>query len=150
MLRIQFSRSRLLLGTVAFCAAAVVGGLTVANAADDKADVPSAKFDIPTGVTKDGRTYGSELDSLHGKPAPDLVAVVGDHGKLGYVDAKSLATIGDSDSDAARAKSNALKADGKLSLPVYATDGVTQIDTFTNGARPRFSVKYNDDEASLN
>lgn len=82
-------------------------------------DQPS--YHGPRGTTEDGRSYGSSLDP-DGRQL-DLVAVVGDHGKAGFVDRAELEGWEPS------------KLCETQRLPVYATDGETQLDTFTSGGR---------------
>lgn len=89
-------------------------------------------------TTPDGRTYGgvpSGTDFLD-RGAPDLIAVLGDHGRQGYVSKELLAApfndVPTSPEDAL-ADQLARKRNPAV-LPVYAADGKTQIDTFTMGS----------------
>ena len=89
----------------------------------------------PAGTTKDGRTYGPLLPEgkTAGEVVPDLVSVVGDHGIEGYAD--SAVVLGDDKngpaSPAEALAQQASKASSPVVTPVFAKDGVTQIDTFT-------------------
>lgn len=74
--------------------------------------------DYPTNAA--GQTYGSAVDS---SPRPDLLAAVGDCGRTGYIVRDRLEEpppwVPGAGSTAPR------------STPVFESDGVTQIDTFT-------------------
>lgn len=103
---------------------------------------PPTKTSVPSGKTQDGRSFGpalvptgpdgGEFSAESDKDQPDLIAVQGDNGRKGYVVFKDLMWEPEINSpeDAARYM-EARKQDGPRVLPVYAEDGVTQIDSFT-------------------
>jgi hypothetical protein len=75
-----------------------------------------------------GQTYGSDAGARGPEESPDLVAVVGDCNRVGYVLSADL------DGPRPRTPSEAasLSADPRPRvLPVYQQDGTTQVDTFT-------------------
>lgn len=122
--------------SVGFTLAAIAGGVASATGSNDQ---PSKKFGIEVGATKDGRSYGSIFDAEEGGPVYDLVSVIGIEGRRGYVDRKayealkaSYFAVG-SPSDAVAGRQRSRLAAGDLSLPVFETDGVTQIDTYVLG-----------------
>jgi hypothetical protein len=131
---------------VASCAVAFIvfsGAVTVGMAhsqnqsANDSDSTPTSTGEVSSGLTKDGRTYGPLLtskDGLHEK-VPDLVSIEGDNGELGYAD--SDAVFGE-DQPAPSSPEQALllqaaQAKHPTVVPVFSSDGVTQIDTFTIG-----------------
>ncbi len=134
--------------TIAGVAAAVIGllstslllGHLTAEAAPPDTSVSNLKLepqDAPTWARSNfpqnsaGQTYGSAADAQALADGPDLVAVVGDSGVLGFVYNEELngshfttlaeALTWEADRDA-----------GKLvTLKVYDLDGQTVVDTFT-------------------
>jgi hypothetical protein len=147
-------KTKIVVATVAFVVAAT-GGAVAANAANQpsatnytpagKGELPSTKFKVPVGKTADGRTYGSGLDKFYGRAAYDLISVTSDSGKLGFVDRKAFETIGDDvPPDEAAAFRRKVDA-GEVKLPVFDTDGKTQIDTFTIGASKMAGLKRLED-----
>lgn len=88
--------------------------------------------EVECGVNANGQTYGI-LDEY----TPDLIAVVGDNGKGGYVYASDFFTPLASCPEEAVAQQKARDkaiADGTYvpkSINVYKSDGETVIDTFT-------------------
>lgn len=96
---------------------------------------------MPSGVTKDGRTFGplAQGDSVDDGDIPDLVAVIGDRGIHGY--AESAVVLG-GDSGGPSSPEEALRMqaarakNGPVRVPVFAKDGVTQIDVFTLSQGP--------------
>lgn len=132
------------LGGAVFGIAAIAGGITTAMASDDR-PLTSEKYSIEVGTTKDGRTYGSMFDAEEGGPTYDLVSVIGINGKQGYVDRKDYENLkasvfaSGSPGDTSAAKETATKlAAGDLSLPVYAPDGVTEVDKYVLGKAKGF------------
>lgn len=116
-------------------AASVALGLTMAQA--DSPKLPSEQDGMPTGITADGRTYGSELDAQYGAPLPDLIGVIGDTGVKGYIDQKAEAKVWDEiDRLGPGEVSGTSRAvlGGEIKLPVYDTDGSTVIDHYTLGS----------------
>lgn len=98
---------------------------------------------IPTAVNASGMTYGVlrpevAVASINGQAVsreelPDLILVVGDAGHEGYVyrsvlvpDPKSLPKSPSEAVAFTQAQARAAKT-----FPVYESDGLTQIDTFT-------------------
>jgi hypothetical protein len=90
-------------------------------------------------VNSSGQTFGVvspdglEAFLADGEGLPDLILVVGDAGKEGYVERAVLVpdqeTLPDSPKDAV---AYTLEQQRTIStFPVYASDGVTQVDTFT-------------------
>lgn len=79
--------------------------------------VPSGP-DYPTNAA--GQTYGSARDNSQ---QPDLVAAVGDCGRTGYIERDAFAEQPPWEPGAG--------APGLRSTPVYESDGLTRIDTFT-------------------
>lgn len=86
-------------------------------------------------VNENGETYGNCLDIMYAEDMPDLMAAVGDNGKKGYIRKT------DSDGDVSECstpeetvkKIDELRANGSRVINLYASDGVTVIDTFTIG-----------------
>lgn len=87
-------------------------------------------------INKNGESYGTSLDSPDGRD-PDLVAVLGDNGIVGY--ARSTDLDGEKPSspeEAIRMQEEREKAGNPpIVVNVYKSDGVTVIDTFTIGDR---------------
>lgn len=87
----------------------------------DTSSVPRGP-DYPTNPS--GLTYGAAGGE---RPEPDLIAVVGDCGHPGYVFGEEL-----EDPEPWSAEAG-LDPDVSRTLPVFTSDGVTQVDTFTLG-----------------
>lgn len=103
----------------------------VSAAPEGVPDHQMAYRDFPTNSR--GLTYGSDARAASLRDAPDLVAVVGDHGSLGFVYAKDLYAV-----DAmvrtpedAIAYERRLKEVGPPTFDVYDVEGVKVVDTFT-------------------
>jgi hypothetical protein len=79
--------------------------------------------DYPTNAS--GQTYGAMADGDY--PDPDLIAVSGNCDLSGYVTREEL------DDPAPWEPEAGLAAAASRTIPVYESDGVTQIDTFTIG-----------------
>ncbi len=81
-----------------------------------------------------GQSFGkAPIDEAANESAPifpDLVAVVGDDGKEGYVRSADLEGDGHEPATPEDAIAMQAKAHDRV-LPVYESDGTTQIDTFT-------------------
>lgn len=106
--------------------AAVASTASSSNRNPDSYSAQSEKWGVPHGVTADGRTYGTspaggDDSRIFLTEYPDLIQVIGDHGKTGYVDSKMLFGWEPN------------KQCESQVLPVYAQDGRTRIDTFTSG-----------------
>lgn len=82
---------------------------------DSERSAPQSSIDsiVEAGVNAQGQSYGSAEGAEDASDIPDLVAVYMTDGEIGYVIHDDL-----------------LAADSGVSLPVYKTDGVTQIGTF--------------------
>lgn len=74
--------------------------------------------DYPTNAA--GQTYGSAIDN---SPQPDLIGAIGDCGRTGYIARDRFAEFPPWIPGAGSSQPQ--------SVPVYESDGVTQIDTFT-------------------
>ncbi|WP_298132820.1 hypothetical protein [Micropruina sp.] len=128
--------------------AAVSGGFAgvlAASASPLPGDSSQKAEVIPSGVTEAGLSYGpvpmpsGDDDTVPDSLTPDLVSVMGDNGVLGY--AESSLVFGDAwqaanpkDAVAQEAAREAARTAGdsvQHVIPVYAEDGMTQIDTFT-------------------
>ena len=76
-------------------------------------------------VNENGQTYGSALSN---NPPPDLIATIGDSGVEGYVYYDEMfPTITAKTPEEAQEELNSFPQ----KIPVYKSDGITQIDTFT-------------------
>ncbi len=108
-------------------------GLT---AAPGVATTPMPDPTYPT--NGDGLTYGSAAQANAPDAEPDLIAVVADNGKEGYVlkhdldeaDGTAAAATFTSPDQALAWQANRLKQ-GSVDVPVYLADGTTQIGMFT-------------------
>lgn len=84
-------------------------------------------------VNANGQTYGTSGDANYPEDYPDLIAVIGDSGKQGYVYREDF--LG----DLAASPEEAVEIENTIrngtyvprSVKVYDSDGVTVIDTFT-------------------
>ncbi|MBR3971042.1 MAG: hypothetical protein IKJ87_08195 [Ruminococcus sp.] len=83
-------------------------------------------------VNENGQTYGSNPDATSLEELPDLVAVLGDNGNEGYIYAADFwsAVLSSPEEALAMQESYAPRV-----FDVYESDGVTVIDTFTEGDR---------------
>lgn len=101
--------------------------------------IPASEAALPEGtwpITADGRTYGT-ADATDGnllpvRDLPDLVAVVGNHGRHGYADSDILTGPGPAPSNPHEALEEQEDSRGQ-DVPVYGIDG-QMIDTFTLAA----------------
>ena len=84
-------------------------------------------------VNENGQTYGTDIDSPYIEDLPDLMAVIGDHGKQGYVYRDELIGAPPSSPEEAVEQQKALENETYTPkvYNVYEADGVTIIDTFT-------------------
>jgi len=80
-----------------------------------------------------GETYGSAQYAQPGQE-PDLILVVGDQGRTGYVTAEDFAGPEVSNPEEASRYMESDYARNGVVVPVYAADGTTQIDVFTISA----------------
>jgi len=101
------------------------------SSANPSEALPSEQFQIPTGVTADGRTFGSGADALHGGKQYDLVAVEGDSGIVGFADRKAADALLDQVPPSQTAELQRDLEAGNLKVDVYEQDGVTVVDTLT-------------------
>ncbi len=74
-----------------------------------------------------GLTYGSDYWAATPDECPDLINVIGIHGKVGYVYNNDLTPVINSPTEAIK---YALATPSKEMIPVYKSDGKTVIDTF--------------------
>ncbi len=100
---------------------------------DTEMKKPVEHSDVDYDVNESGQTYGSGLYANYISDLPDLIAVVGDSGRNGYVYAEDF--IGDEPSSPEEAvRLMEAKKNGTYKAPVltvYDSDGKTVIDTFT-------------------
>jgi hypothetical protein len=104
---------------------------TSANASWTLRAVYVNRVTTPWGTNATGQTYG--VQNQNG--TPDLIAVVTDEGKSGYVNAAELNCAGGGD---VKSPTQALAWDKvsenrDISIPVYTSDGTTVIGTFIIG-----------------
>ena len=129
---IRRSSKWLSVAAVGFAASAVLG-YSVVSAGTATADANRQPQEAPSGVTKDGRTWGPWSDDPEAS-VPDLVRIRGDHGTIGYADAdlvvNGTAHEGRTPEENLRLQEER-KNDPPMTIPIYAEDGVTQVDTFT-------------------
>lgn len=128
-------------GTLTFFAFAGAG-FAVANAGDENEDPQTQtirrqgiEWTIERGKTADGRSFGSENDPQYGYPMPDLVLTQATNGKVGYTSVEETEeALGELDA--------AKSAEGAMTIPVYAKDGVTVIGEYAIGLadNPDFKV----------
>lgn len=85
----------------------------------------------PSAITTNeaGQTIGSGEGAQSENDLPDLVSAIGENGTNGYVKKADLLAGVPSSPEQASAKRTA----GSRSVPLYAANGVTQLDTFTIG-----------------
>lgn len=97
---------------------------TAPDAPCDKQDPQPPSEPVPSGpdypTNASGQTYGSARDNSR---QPDLVAAVGDCGRTGYIERDAFEEQPPWEPGAG--------APGLRSTPVYESDGLTRIDTFT-------------------
>ncbi|MBO5319823.1 MAG: hypothetical protein J6B01_08490 [Ruminococcus sp.] len=103
----------------------------------DGVEIKHTDFNYP--VNKNGQTYGSCADAVYIEDHPDLVSVVGNDGKVGYIYKEDM--LGEDPScpeEAVKMMEERKKAEENGTYTpkvcnVYASDGETIIDTFTIG-----------------
>lgn len=83
----------------------------------------------PLAKNEAGLTYGSSLGRGTPEAAPDLVEVIGNDGKTGYVHKEHL--FPELPESPAEALALSARSSGEFTVPVFESDGTTQIDTFT-------------------
>lgn len=97
---------------------------TAPDAPCDKQDPQPPSEPVPSGpdypTNASGQTYGSARDNSR---QPDLVAAIGDCGRTGYIERDAFGEQPPWEPGAG--------APGPRSTPVYESDGLTRIDTFT-------------------
>ena len=95
-------------------------------------------------VNENGQTYGTDIDSPYVEDLPDLMAVIGDHGKQGYVYRDEF--LGDPPSSPEEAVEIQKSIENGTYIPkvynVYESDGVTIIDTFTETVPDEYKHLY--------
>lgn len=95
-------------------------------------------------VNENGQTYGTDIDSPYVEDLPDLMAVIGDHGKQGYVYRDEF--LGDPPSNPEEAVEIQKSIENGTYIPkvynVYESDGVTIIDTFTETVPDEYKHLY--------
>lgn len=111
-------------------------GAGVAFAATQN-DLGGSGVQAPAGTTPDGRSFGGFPDSEDAafEDLPELVAVVGDHGIKGYADKRPLFGEGAEppSPDSKEWDDYVIENAKPIVVPVFASDGVTKVDTFTIG-----------------
>ena len=91
-------------------------------------------------VNENGQTYGVCVDSVYIEDSPDLQPAIGDNGIRGYVYTEDLIHKGAAKNPEEAVAMMEAKANGTyvpVVMNVYESDGVTVIDTFTEGSRSR-------------
>lgn len=122
-----------LLAGLSITAAAVVASIADGSYSDPglTKEIAHNKPDYET--NNDGKTFGSSADVMYVEDLPDLIAVVGDNGKEGFVYADEF--IGDVPSSLDEIKLIRESMRNGTYVPkvynVYESDGKTIIDTFT-------------------
>ena len=95
-------------------------------------------------VNENGQTYGTDIDSPYVEDLPDLMAVIGDHGKQGYVYRDEL--LGDPPSSPEEAVEIQKSIENGTYIPkvlnVYESDGETIIDTITEQIPDEYKNLY--------
>jgi len=93
--------------------------------------VTSSDEAIKYATTPDGRTYGNlpTTDDFSNSDIPDLIGVMGDNGHYGYITKEDFngGPPPKSPQDALSQQENAKS----VTVPVYDSDGITVIDSFT-------------------
>ncbi len=88
-------------------------------------------------INESGQTYGSTPDSVYLEDYPDLIAVIGDNGRQGYIYKEDF--IGNPPDSPEEAEKIAEAQHNGTYVPktvnVYDSDGKTVIDTFTENLR---------------
>lgn len=115
--------------------AVAIGGVAIAKGSDStstQAAVQSATTDWP--VNERGQTYGSEVKAQSEADVPDLVSVVATNGKHGYCLNSQLNATPEPPKTAeeAEAMMRAVLCEVTV-IPVYESDGTTQIGVFEVG-----------------
>jgi len=115
------------MGVVALAAVLFVGYSAVAA----QADLPPAPTGAPTiwPQNASGMTYGSGADAKSLEDEPDLICVQATNGEVGYAYRTDLEGTEPSSPAEALAQQRE-QGDNPRAIPVYETDGVTQIGVF--------------------
>jgi len=95
--------------------------------AADQAPPDTVKY--PLSTNDRGQTYGSLIGREESPDHPDLVAAYGDNGKQGYVYYNDLVSPNPKNEEEMLALN--AKATQEVVIPLYLSDGVTQIGTYT-------------------
>lgn len=104
------------------------GHITVLPAADS---VTPESATTAWATNASGQTFGKELEAKSWSDRPELISVVADNGKVGYVFAKEVDQPATTSLDVREARLKAYLR-GRT-IPVYESDGVTQIGVTTIG-----------------
>ena len=129
--------------------AATMGGASIAKG-NDATSVQVAAQSTTTGwpVNERGETFGSDIDAKSEADVPDLVAVVATNGKHGYCLNSQFNAEPPSPKTAeeAAAMMHDALCEGRV-IPVYTSDGVTQIGVFQIGG-PGTTVEMGDEHGN--
>jgi hypothetical protein len=120
----------LVLGAVVALAAGICGAAVAMGSGAGPAPVPDVTDGVATsaaGMTAAGQTNGPLPDAAN-DPAPDLVRVLATNGMTGYCRDKD--TLGPCPKDAEANTKACLRG---YTIPVYESDGTTQIGEFVVG-----------------
>jgi hypothetical protein len=120
----------LVLGAVVALAAAICGAAVAMGSSSDPAPVADSTGGVATDAAPTnaaGQAYGALPDGPD-DPGPDLVRVVATNGKTGYCRDKD--TLGPCPDDAEANTKACLRG---YTIPVYESDGTTQIGEFVVG-----------------
>jgi hypothetical protein len=124
------------LGVVAVGLAAAIGGASVAKGDNSASPQPAAQSAATTAwpVNELGQTYGSDAKAKSETDVPDLVAAVATNGRQGYClnSEMNLPPEPPKTAEEAEAMMRDALCKGKV-IPVYESDGVTQIGVFQIG-----------------
>ena len=142
--------------SVALLAAAIaIASLGTAVVAYTKITSPAVYYDkemtqivphtyVDYEVNENGQTYGTNIESPYVEDFPDLIAVIGDNGKQGYVYMDEFVGTSPSSPEEAEAQTKSLE-NGTYTpkvYNVYEADGVTIIDTFTETVPDEYKHLY--------
>lgn len=117
---------------VVFASVVTVTGVAIANSSSDSglaSAADQARTDWPTNA--DGQTYGKAPDAKSFEDRPDLIEAVATNGAVGYV-LKSDAYLPAPETAEEALEMTKASLRGR-EIPVYGSDGVTQIGVFKMG-----------------
>jgi len=123
-----FVRIRLIaLGaTLVLAVAAITVGVSIINGKATASEGSATAF--PTNAK--GLSYGSCAFTKTPEEEPDLILVEADNGMVGYCYRKDLSPVPHGPEEAEALMEQSMKG---REIPVYTSDGVTQIGVFTSG-----------------